>query len=152
MVCFKFPGLLSLILISNINVRSQPKDTIYRWGNDSLICDITEDMKSEPSAVFAKVEEPPVYPGGNKAWDAFVKKNFQAGEGEIFKINVMFIVELDGSLSNFSFPASRMPSPEFQQKFMEQIRKGGKWFPARQNGYCVRAYHILQIPITVFTK
>ncbi len=41
------------------------RDTVYRFGNDSMICKVSNDIT--PEMVFTKVEVPPHFPGGEIA-------------------------------------------------------------------------------------
>lgn len=128
----------------NLLTAQQRKDTIYRFVNDSMICSVSEDSRKSPGQIFTKVEQPAIYPGGSKVWNEYVNKEFKKPLGYNGLVWIQFRVELDGSLNGFQVLIPTKVGEEYEKYVGQFFLKGGKWFPARQNGYCVRSWHRIE--------
>jgi len=134
--------LFSLFFISIFG--QGKKDTVYHFGNDSMVYKVSDDIFYKES-VFVKADTLPSYPGGAKAWQEYEKNNFQKSVGFSGSLTIQFIVELDGTLSNISILWPKGFTNVYN-KFIENFMlKGGNWFPAKQNGYVVRCYKRITI-------
>jgi protein TonB len=100
----------------------------------------TEDFDK----TFTKAEVMPEYPGGDKAWMAYLNKNLHypmdAISNEISgTIWVQFIVKSDSTVSDvqaFSGPTGG----GLREEAVRVIKESGKWAPALQNGRVVKCY------------
>lgn len=127
-----------LLLLSNLHCFSQEfKDTTFSVREFTCTCKYKTDSL-ESKGIFDKSEYPAYYPGGENKWKNFVKKNLDNSIKGKHKVEVRFEVDRNGNLSAFEI-MNRAPA----QKFKEAVRilkLSGKWFPAIQNGYCVKAW------------
>jgi protein TonB len=88
--------------------------------------------------------------GGMKKFYKFIAANFNyptrcqsAGiNGEVL---LKFIVELDGTLSNFEVIEYTKACPEFAKEAIRVLKKSPKWKPAMKNGTPIR--HFRRMPI-----
>lgn len=118
-------------------------DTVYKFGMDSMICKISAD--AFPNSVFTKVEIPPQFPGGEVAWKRYASEYFKKPKHYEGLVEVWFIVGLDGSTSRFQIIAPRGLTYKEEDKLISFFKNSGKWYPAKQNGYCVVAWNRIKI-------
>jgi protein TonB len=112
-------------------------------NSDYVVCD--EDTTIYP----VMVDKHPEYPGGDEARIKLLQENLQypraareAGiEGKVF---VGFVVEKDGSLTNFSIV--RGVHPLLDNEALRVVKMMPKWIPGKQRGKAVRVQY--QVPIT----
>lgn len=96
---------------------------------------------------ISDIEQKPEYVGGMEKFYKFVAKNFKVPDEDGFegKIIVEFIVEKDGTLTNFQliqdigFGAGA--------KMLDLIKKSPRWNPGKKDGQSVRVLYSL--PITI---
>lgn len=94
--------------------------------------------------VFQKVEIEASYPGGDKAWNRYIKREIERymdelqDDGKAGTCVVQFIVDRDGNISEVE--ALTMKGTKLAEICVNAIRKGPKWVPAEQNGRKVKAY------------
>lgn len=122
-----------------------------------LIVIITKDAKrlsNESQTVFHKVEQEPSI--DREVWIDFIKKNMQpilveaaksGAQAGNYTVNVKFLVNKDGSLSDFT--ALNDPGYGMAKRVVELMKDSPKWKPAQQNGRVVRAYHTQPITIVI---
>ena len=98
--------------------------------------------KVEEDHVFAKVEIESQFPGGDAAWQNFLRKNLDAqvptekgAPAGAYKVIVQFIVGKDGSIRDIKPETSLGYGME--EELLRVIRKGPKWTPGIQNGNSV---------------
>lgn len=131
--------LLLCLLISSYTYSQEFKDTIFSVRGFACSCKYTTNIE-EDNKLFNRSEEPAYYPGGEKEWEKFLKKNLNDDfKGKKHEFRVQFVVSKDGNLSDF-----KLLERAVNQKYEEAIRVlklSGKWFPAIQNGYCVKSYY-----------
>lgn len=109
-------------------------DTV-RISSRELVCKVSQDT-SYPGSVFTRAEEMPFYPGGSRAWESFVNKNKKHGlKGNVL---VQFIVGKKGELEDVR--VVHTADQAIIDEAVRLVRLSGPWFPAKQNGYCVRSY------------
>lgn len=100
--------------------------------------------------VFTKAEVYPSLPGGESAWNLYIKKIIEQNINELRADNksgtclVRFIVAKDGTVSQIQ--AMSMQGTKLAEVSVEAIRRFPKWIPGRQNGHTVNAYK--EVPIT----
>jgi protein TonB len=100
------------------------------------------DIPDSVGKVFVKTEVMPDYPGGDKAWMAFLNKNLHypmdAVSNEISgTIIVQFVVEPDSTVT-FVRALSGPTGGGLREEAIRVIKESGKWTPALQNGHIVR--------------
>ncbi len=131
--------LLTLLLCGStfFSFAQKAVDTVYRFGMDSMICKVSE--MHDPTIVFTKAEVPPQFPGGETAWKNYFTEKFKGlKSGDM--IEVQFIVELDGTINSVQILSPADLTTKEEKKVIDFIKESGKWFPAKQNGYCVRSW------------
>lgn len=101
-----------------------------------------------PEKVFISVQNEAKFPGGDSAWNNFIKNNVdsniatkyvQLQEGTVFKTikaQVSFIVHEDGHLSNIMF--ENPIQPELKKEIIRVLTLSPNWIPAEQNGRKVK--------------
>lgn len=106
---------------------------------------------AQDNKVFTKTEIPPSFPGADTGWRKYLERNVNAAvpvdngaPAGIYKVMVQFIVNADGSLSDFKPLTNHGYGME--KEAMRLIAAGPKWKAAIQNGKVVTAY--MQQPIT----
>lgn len=88
----------------------------------------------------------PEYVGGASQFYKFVAKNFHIPDGDVSgKIIVEFIIETDGSLSNFKVTQDIGYGTDLE--IIRVLRKSEKWQPAEKDGKPVRSSY--RIPVTI---
>ncbi len=91
--------------------------------------------------IFVFVENPPEYPGGDKARLSFLSENIHYPKDAIDagiqgNIYVQFIIEKDGSVSNVKILRGIIPSMD--KEVIRVIKLMPKWKPGTQRGKVVR--------------
>jgi protein TonB len=100
--------------------------------------------------VFTKVEVEPSFPGGDIAWERYIKKVIETNINKIVEENkpgtcrLRFIVNVDGTVSDINILS--MKGTKLAKVSVDAIAKGPRWVPAIQNGHKVNAYK--EQPIT----
>ena len=129
---------LLLSFLSSLLVSSQEfKDTIFSVRGFDCTCKYNLNS-ADDNKIFDRSELPAHYPGGEDEWKKFLKRNLDEKFKGKHEVHVRFQVEKTGELVDFIL-LNKAPA----QKYNEVIRVlqlSGKWFPARQNGFCVKAY------------
>lgn len=129
------PGLLvfSLLLLS-INVRANIiRDTI------------------RADSVYFRVDEQPTFPGGAAEFIKFLSKNIKYTRQMKLtqvqgKVIMQFIVEKDGSLSNFK--VTKGPGGGTTEEALRVMQKSPKWKPGIKDGKPVRVQYGAPIEFT----
>jgi protein TonB len=111
--------------------------------------------EDDEGKIFTKVEVEAEFPGGQAAWNNFLKKNLNgdvptdngAAEGT-YTVVVKFVVSKDGSLSDISCESD--PGYGICEEAKRVIKKTKNWTPAIQNGRNVNAYR--RQPITFLVQ
>jgi protein TonB len=88
--------------------------------------------------LISEVEVKPQFSDGIEKFYKFVGNNFRRPENDLYgKIVVAFIIEKDGSLSNFEVESNELGITA-EQEFIRVLKKCPKWIPGYHNGVCVR--------------
>jgi hypothetical protein len=130
-------SFLLISLLMGLQSYSQDfKDTTFSVGEFTCTCKYNnnDDFKG----IFYRSEKPAYYPGGEREWKKFVKKNIDKGFKGKDKVEVQFQVDRNCDLSEFEL-MTRSPAQKYQE-IVRVLKLSGKWFPAIQNGYCVKSY------------
>ncbi len=135
--------VLFLLLGENV-IAQQTKDTTFQSGEYSCQCKLALDGKPDVKP-FDLNEKPAYYPGGEDEWKKFVKKNINKKLKGKDEVEVYFEVDEKGTLSNY-----RLLNRAANQKYEEAVyllKLSGKWFPAVQNGYCIKSVKKLKFEL-----
>ena len=131
-------------MVFKAKVKNKPVDKvdIIPSKTDSLSNDA--DNKVYESA---SIETKPTFNGGLKKFYEFIAQNYKTPEGENIsgKIIVSFIVEKDGSLTDFM--VVKDIGYGTGKEAIRVLKKCPKWNPAKQNGVPVRC--IFNLPIVI---
>jgi periplasmic protein TonB len=117
----------------------------------------TDEIVLPPDAIdpgpdtnpYMFVDEPPVFPGGDSAWNRYVNSvmSYPAdplAAGQQGTVYVQFVVETDGSVTNVvvrKHPNSQQLADEAKRI----VSSSPKWIPGKQNGRAVRVQMIQPI-------
>lgn len=111
---------------------------------DMLGYNVDEDIK-----VQNDMEEGPRFPNGNAALFEYMNRNLKypviAEENGIQgDVEIQFVVEKDGSITNVA--VSKSVDPSLDKEAIRVVRNMPKWSPAKKNGVIVRSQQHLTIP------
>jgi protein TonB len=99
---------------------------------------------------FTKVENEAEFPGGQKAWIAYLQRTLQPPSDAppgTYTIKVQFIVDKEGNISDVK--ALNDPGYGMGEEAARAIKRGPKWQPAIQNGRQVKAYRTQPITFVI---
>lgn len=97
---------------------------------------VTENKKSNASAIYTIVEEMPSFPGGESERARFFANNIRVpAESVDGAVYVSFIVKADGSVANAKI--LRGLGKSYDEEVLRVINLMPKWFPGKQNGEAV---------------
>lgn len=121
------------------------KDIINHSFNDEYEEFEDEDVEEK---VFSYAQEMPEYPGGSAKMEEFVKKNLRyptkaIENGIQGKVFVGFIVEKDGSLSNFQI--KRGIGGGCDEEALRIVKSMPKFKPGKQQGKEVRVEYLIRV-------
>ncbi|MBI1341502.1 MAG: energy transducer TonB [Terrimonas sp.] len=112
---------------------------------------IEEKKPEDENKVFEKVEIEASFPGGERAWANYLRKNLDpnvpidnGAPGGTYTVIVQFIVDKQGNISDVR-PLTKH-GYGMEDEAVKIIKKGPAWEPAVQNGRKVNAYR--RQPIT----
>jgi hypothetical protein len=91
-------------------------------------------------------DQKPQYPGGNSAMKQFIAENIKSiySEEDIYgTVTCSFVVNLDGSISNFETVESL--GLYFDAEAIRIIKLFPNWIPGKKNGVPVKAYQSVEI-------
>ena len=136
-------GLDDLVIDAGVKPDDVIPDVVY------VIVDTKIDEPLLDDIPFKVVEEMPEYPDGDDARLKFLQENlvypkYAREVGLEGKVYVGFVVERDGSLSNFTI--KRSVAPILDEEALRVVKMMPKWNPGQQRGKAVRVEY--QIPIT----
>ncbi len=95
------------------------------------------------NSIFTSVEVPPQFPGGKQAFNDFIDNNIHTPQTVKGLVFIRFVVEKDGTLTNFS--VIRAPSDETGKEAKRLLSISPKWIPGMQNGQPVRVAYTAPI-------
>ena len=113
---------------------------------------IEKEEPMDKAMAFSQVM--PEYKGGVDAMHKFIKKNLVYPKHESKKgiqglVYVQFIVERDGSLSNYDILQTVKGSVNFDKEVVRILNKMPKWTPGKQQGGDVRVYMTLPFQFVI---
>jgi TonB family protein len=111
-----------------------------------------EEPKEEPEEevklgekVFVSVETLPSFPGGLEELNKFIKKNLDLNKGKAnSRVNVTFVVEKDGSLSDIQ-KIGRTDDVKTDEEAIRVMKLSPKWAPGIHNGHAVRTQYTVPV-------
>jgi protein TonB len=95
-------------------------------------------------------ESEPEFPGGNEAFMKFIAKNLKYPKGEVEaqgKVFINFIVQKDGSTTNFRVVKSLHPA--LDREALNVLRKMPKWKPGMQLGKPVKCGYTVPLMFAI---
>lgn len=96
---------------------------------------------------FKEVDTKPEFPGGIERFYKFVGNNFRMVDPRSSgKVVAKFIIETDGSLSNFEITLNEVGVASGEE-LIRVLRKCPKWISGSQNGKAVAVFY--SVPITL---
>lgn len=124
-------------LLFYLNTYSQSyKDTTFSVRTFTCSCKYNINI-SDDNTIFDRDEKVAHYPGGEKEWKKFLKKNLDEGFKGKHEVQVRFQVDKNGDLSEFTL-LNRTPNQKYEE-VLRVLKLSGKWFPSVQNGFCVKS-------------
>lgn len=132
--------------MEEIEMKPMADEIVMETGlvaNDPL-----ENVFPEDGKIYTVVEQQPVFPGGEAAMMAYIKKNlkypaFASENGIQGRVVLSFVVEKDGSISNIE--VMRSPAEELTQEAIRIVKSMPKWRPGKLKGEKVRVKYVLPI-------
>ena len=145
-----YPDYEEEITIDTVNIEPIPALSVNTipntWSKDIYPGMIDNKIEVENEGMVSTIM--PQYPGGEEARVKFLQENIiypknaqEAGiEG---KVLVGFVVEIDGSLTDFRIVRLRYPLPLVDEEALRVAKLMPKWIPGKQNGKPIRVqYHM----------
>lgn len=113
---------------------------------------IVRNPKADDNEIYESAEHIPTYPGGVAALMEFIKSNLQYPEDAIAEkaeglVQVSFVVEKDGSTSEFEVLDEHHPSLEAEA--VRVMKMMPKWNPGTQDGVKVRVEYTVPVKFTL---
>lgn len=130
--------ILILFLLLTVNSASQ------------TICTSDTIILPSDTTIYEVVERMPEFPGGTAAMLQFISKNLKypeisEEEGIQSRLVFRFVVEKDGSLSNFQM--IRPLNQAFENECRRIVNEMPAWSPGLQRGKEVRVYYTIPLNI-----
>lgn len=96
--------------------------------------------------IYKQPEKFPMFPGGSKAYNSYVKKHLKWPSGARSidvqgKVHISFVVEKNGILTNFK--VTKKLQPLFDASALQTVKQMPRWLPGRVNRKAVRCYYTL---------
>lgn len=114
----------------------QYTDTVFTVGEFTCACRYHLNPEDD-NRIFDHNAGPARYPGGEDAWNKYVKKNMDKSWKGKDKVEVRFQVDRNGDLSGFIL-LNKAPNQKYEE-VVRLLKSSGKWFPAVQKGFCVKS-------------
>ena len=119
-------------------------------GNAPVSAAVTE---SNPNEIFTSVEQLPDFPGGMAGFGKYLGKALRypavaSENGVQGRVNVTFVVERDGSLTDIK-PIGRTLGSGLEEEAVRVLKNSPKWTPGKQNGRAVRVQYTVPIVFTL---
>ncbi|MCK9416686.1 energy transducer TonB [Candidatus Dojkabacteria bacterium] len=146
-----------LIIVDNkTDVESIKFDSDVKEKNDiKIVLTTTTDIPEEIIEIieFFKVEQKPVFPGGEKAMFQYITSNTKypdiPKENQIQgKVYVQFVIGVDGSVSNATVLMG--VDPYLDAEALRVVNSLPKWEPGKQRGKAVPVSFIIPISFKMY--
>lgn len=134
-------------------------EAIKKYGDKGIngIIEIITIDTIKPNIIFQKVEQEAEFPGGQEGWKRYLQKELNASvpsnngaSGGSYTVELQFIVNLDGSLSDIK--ALTQHGHGMEEETIRFLSKGPQWIPAQQNGQKVVSYRRQKITFVIRTE
>ncbi|HTE00215.1 MAG TPA: energy transducer TonB [Mucilaginibacter sp.] len=130
-----------LIFLAICSLKAQDSKTAIPFNDDSVLL-------PDKYGIYSECEHQPTFPGGTKAFQKYLLKNLKwpdkTGMIDVQgKVRVSFVVEKDGTLTNFK--VLRKLHPLFDAEAIKVLKKSPRWNPGTVNGHKVRARYLVPI-------
>ena len=137
-------SLLACFIISAGANSQEYKDTSFTVNGISCTCKYNYNI-ADDVMIYDRFAKPASYPGGDKAWDKFVKKNIEKGFKGKHTVELRFQVDKNGDMSDFILQ-NKAPNVKYEE-VLRVLKLSGKWFPSISNGFCVKSYVRLSLDL-----
>jgi Gram-negative bacterial TonB protein C-terminal len=126
------------------------------WDNEDAYPSLCLQLKAAINSVtktFTKCEHPPVFPGGQEAWDKYMRE-FCGKISDVIKskgaveMRVQFVVHVKGQISDINV-LYKSNGSDLERYAVQAIRESGPWTSATQNGHKVAAYCMQTVKFTL---
>ena len=110
--------------------------------------DALQKAVANEDSVYQVVDQQPSFPGGEEEMMAYHKKNIhveQPFNPTTGRLTISFIVEKDGTLSNFEVLST--PTPQFGEESVRVFQSMPKWEPGKKDGKIVRTKYVFSSSI-----
>jgi protein TonB len=125
--------------------------TSLAFGQDS---NVVAAPRAIEDMIFTKVEFEAEYPGGTRAWSAFISQNLRGdvpsrkkAPAGTYNVVAQFIVDKTGKVTEVK--ALTNHGYGMEEEVVRVIRRSPRWTPARQDGRWVKAYRNQPITFVV---
>ncbi|UEG52917.1 TonB family protein [Mucilaginibacter daejeonensis] len=110
-------------------------------------------VESNPNEIFTSVEQLPEFPGGIDKFYKYLNKVLRypavaQENGVQGRVNVTFVVERDGSLTDVK-AAGRTLGSGLEEEAIRVLKSSPKWNPGKQNGRAVRVQYTVPVVFTL---
>lgn len=115
-------------------------DVVVETNGDETVVQVSDNDE-----IYAVPDVEPLFPGGTSALMDFIRstQKLPAEASQMGRVTVSFVVEKDGSLSNFEI--LRSPDVALSQEALRVMNCMPLWTPGRKNGFIVRTKYMLPI-------
>ena len=137
---------------ANIVTDTTYRTTIVTYDPKMDKLPVADTVPNNDNAVFSAVETIPTFPGGETAFGQFLSKTIkypaEAVKNEVQGRSIItFIVEKDGSLSNFK--VVRALGSGTDEEAIRALKQSPKWNAGKQNGHTVRVQYSVPVSFTL---
>jgi protein TonB len=135
--------LITSLATAAIALSAYSVDAQTKPMNSSKVIDGT--LSSSPGDVYTSVEVLPRFPGGVEGLMNYLNQNIDNKKAEApGRINVTFVVEKDGSLSDVH-AIGRNTQSKAAEEAIRVTKLSPKWEPGTQNGKPVRVQYTIPV-------
>ena len=135
----------------NNDVKEEAGVLLHPCEKDKIVIPYRPDYVEpvDENKVYDVVEEMPSFPDGDKAMHEYLRKNIQYSDEMAEscvqgRVIISFVVEKDGSLTDFKVVKS--VEPAYDKEALRVAKSMPKWIPGKQNGVAVRVRYL--VPVT----
>lgn len=141
----KYPGAV-IEISDNYQEEIIEKITLKVMAKNTVELEEEKNTLQTENQLYTSAEKKPDFPGGLKAFYEFVGQNYKAPDANVKgKVYIQFVVEADGSLSNFE--VMRDIGHGTGEEAVRVMKLSPKWIPGEQDGKKVRVLYSLPISI-----
>ena len=122
-------------IIDNSNVEEQEIEVISIVDDEVEIVSFDKIENSSEESIFVLVEKMPEFPGGQGAFDKYLRSEIKYPESEKKikgRVYVTFVIDKTGKVTNPKIV--RGISPEYDNEALRVIKSMPDWTPGEQNG------------------